>query len=120
MTQALKLDLPHAQRPYFDEGVLLFYDGPLIFWLPHPSRRLLAFAVPLQEQQYPCLVVEVTDAQAEAFLSNQLSLQRLCLEANQAWHLPDYGAGELILEPLSAIPADWLPGDVMLKLEEAQ
>ena len=118
MTQALKLSLPHAQRPFFGEGVLMFYDGPLIFWLPHPSLRLLAFAVPIQEQQYPCLVVEVTDAQAEAFLANQLSARRLCLQARQAWHLPDYGADELTLEPLVSIPAHWLPGDVMLQLED--
>lgn len=117
MTPALKLAVPHAQRPFAAEGVLMFYDGPLIFWLPHPSLRLLAFAVLSQEQAYPCLVVEVTAEQAQAFLANQLSARRLCLESQQAWHLPDYGADELILEPLGSIPANWLPGDVMLQPE---
>ena len=117
MIQTLKLALPHAQRPFFGEGVLMFYNGPLIFWLPHPSLRLLAFAVPIQQQQYPCLVVEVSAEQAQAFLSNQISARRLCLEARQAWHLPDYGADELILEPLAGIPVNWLPGDVMLQPE---
>jgi len=110
----LSLSIPHAQRPYADEGVLMFYDGPLLFWLPHTDHRLLAVSLETQDQRYPCLVVAVDAAQEKALLENQLTIRRVFGEARHAWRLADYGADELVAEPLSRIEAVDLPGDVML------
>lgn len=110
------LTIPHEQRPFSGDDVLAYYDGPLIFWLPFLGRRLLTFALPDDAGHHPFLVLEVTEAQAQAFLTNKLTARRICLEATQAWLMPDYGADVLELAPLVAIPENWLPGDVMLHL----
>ena len=110
------LPIPHESRPFSGDDVLAYYDGPLIFWLPCPGRRLLTFALPDEAGPHPFLVVEATEEQAQAFLTNRLTAQGICLAAQQAWLMPDYGADTLTLEPLASIPAEWLPGDVMLHL----
>ena len=112
------LAIPPEQRPFCDEAVLVYYDGPQVFWLPCPGRRLLAFSVPNSAGPDPFLVIEVTESQAHALISNQLTVRGICLAAQGAWLMPDYGADTLVLEPLEAIPSEWLPGDVMLYLAD--
>jgi len=93
----------------------MYYDGPLLFWLPCDGRRLLAMAILGSEYRYPFLVLELSDAQVLALESNQLSLRAASLEAQATWVIPDYDAEELALVPLAAIPDEWLAGDVFLK-----
>jgi hypothetical protein len=111
--QALHIALPSHLRPLFGTDVLLYYDGPQLFWLPCPGRRLLALALP-SGGRWPFLVVELSGAQATALEANQLTLRAACLAAPCKWLMPDYDAAELVLQPLGAVPEDWLPGDVML------
>ena len=109
----LHIALPYEHRPFHGPDVLVYYDGPQLFWLPCAGRRLLAFALP-GGGRWPFLVIELTDQQAAAVTGNQLSARSACLGAVGRWLMPDYDAAELILEPLCGIPDDWLPGDVML------
>ena len=109
----LHLALNHDQRPFGGASVLVYYDGPQLFWLPCQDRRLLAFALP-SGGRWPFLVVELNSAQADAVEANQLTLRGACLTATAKWLMPDYDAPELVLTPLDQIPEDWLPGDVML------
>jgi hypothetical protein len=111
----LHLALNPDQRPFGGADVLVYYDGPQLFWLPCPGRRLLAFALP-DGGKWPFLVVELTESDAAALAANRLTLRAACLGAAAKWLMPDYDAAELVLEPLGALPADWLPGDVMLSL----
>lgn len=104
----LTLALPRNQRPFSAESVLSYYDGPLIFWLPWPGRKLLAIALPDEAGPYPFLVLETTEDRALAFESGQLSAKELYLAAQDAWLLPDYGADVLVLEPLKSVPDNWL------------
>jgi hypothetical protein len=113
----LHIALPHEKRPFFGGAVLMFYDGPQIFWLPHDSRQLLAIGLPGDAGQWPFLVVELTAEQARTLQSDETTLQAACMAACSKWVMRDYGADALELEPLSAIPADWLPGDVPLGLD---
>lgn len=112
----LHIALPHEQRPFHGPDVLVYYDGPQLFWLPSEGRRLLAFALP-SGGHWPFLVVELTEEQAAAVACNQLSARAACVGAVGQWLMPDYDAPELILERLNGIPEDWLPGDVMLGSE---
>jgi hypothetical protein len=109
----LHIALPPDLRPFGGADVLVYYDGPQLFWLPCPDRRLLAFGLP-NGGRWPFLVVELTDDQAAAVESNQLTLRAACLAAAAKWLMPDYDAADLMLEPLAALPDDWLPGDVTL------
>jgi hypothetical protein len=113
------LSIPHDKRPFCGPDVLCYYDGPLLFWLPVEGRRLLSVALPDEAGRWPFLVVEVTDEQALALESNQLTLRAAVLAAGEKWHLRDYDAETLVLEPLDSVPEAWLPGDVMLKREGA-
>lgn len=106
--------IPRSQRPFSPHECLLYYDGPLLFWLPAQDKHLLAIALLEEKSPWPFLIVELSAAQADAVKSNELTLQRATLEA-KSWHLlPDYGADELEFVPLSEVPPDWLPGDVTL------
>ena len=109
----LHIALPHDKRPFFGADVLVYYDGPQLFWLPCDGRRLLAFALPAGGR-WPFLVVELTDAQAAAVETSGLTLRAACLAAVGRWLLADYDAQPLVLEPVLTIPEDWLPGDVTL------
>jgi hypothetical protein len=109
----LHLALKPDQRPFDGASVLVYYDGPQLFWLPCPERRLLAFCIP-DGGRWPFLVIELSSAQADAVETNQLTLRAACLTATAKWLMPDYDAPELILTPVAQIPEDWLPGDVML------
>jgi hypothetical protein len=104
-------DLPVAERPYSPAETLLYYDGPLLFWLPAPGRHLLTVALPDDPEQglrWP------SPRCGAPLLSQQLTLRQTVLDA-QAWHLiPDYDAETLQYQLLTSIPDDWLPGDAML------
>lgn len=113
------LSIPHDRRPFCGPDVLFYYDGPLLFWLPVEGRRLLAVALPDDAGHWPFLVVETTNEQALALEENRLTLQAAVLAAEAKWHLRDFGAETLALEPLDTIPEAWLPGDVMLAREGA-
>lgn len=109
----LHIALSHDQRPFDGAEVLVYYDGPQLFWLPCEGRRLLAFAIP-DGGTWPFLVIELTAEQADAVERSKLTARAACLNASGRWLMPDYGAEQLVLEPLDDIPPDWLPGDVML------
>lgn len=112
----LQIALPHEQRPFGGPEVLVYYDGPQLFWLPCDGRRLLAVALPGFVGRWPFLVVELTAAQAQDIVGDRLTLQAACQAATAAWVLRDYDARMLELEPLTVIPPNWLPGNVMLGL----
>ena len=113
----LNLALPHDKRPFCGPDVLAYYDGPQLFWLPAEGRRLLAVGLPDDAGRYPFLVVEMTEAQAQAVAGNRITLRAACLAGTAKWVMRDYDADVLVLEPLDAIPEAWLPGDVLLRLE---
>lgn len=114
----ITLAIPHEQRPFGGDDVLIYYDGPLLFFLPVPEQRLLAIALPADAGTCPFLVVELTEEQARAMLANEVTLRSVVLAASGAWFMPDYGADSLVLEPRTSIPQAWLPGDVRLQLED--
>ncbi|KVP17373.1 hypothetical protein [Burkholderia ubonensis] len=111
----LKLTIPHDKRPYFGPGVLAYYDGPQLFWLPCEGRKLLAVGLPDEAGHWPFLVGELTEDQAQALEGNRITLRAVFLSAWAKWVMRDYDAETLVLEPLDAIPDVWLPGDVLLQ-----
>lgn len=93
----------------------MYYDGPLLFWLPAEERHLLAVALPDGPHgAWPFLVVELSSDCAGALTDCRTTLQRAVREGLGWWLLPDYDADDLEFLPLAEIPADWLPGDVLL------
>jgi len=113
----LQIALAHDQRPFGGPDVLVYYDGPRLFWLPCDGRRLLAFSIPEEAGRWPFLVVELSEPVATGMLENRVTVQAACQAALAQWVLRDYDAEVLSLEPLPAIPADWMPGNVMLSPE---
>ena len=117
------LALPRDQRPYSGMEVLMYYDGPLLFWLPspQPQRRLLAVALfDIDGMAWPFLVADMGEAAATDLMENRLTLQAAVLTAPRAYLLRDYGADVLQLERLDAIPEDWLPGDAYLDIDATE
>lgn len=115
--QTLLLDIPQEQRPFAGPEVLVYYDGPQLFWLPVPGRRLLALSLVPVEGRCPYVVVELTQEVAEALEGNRMTLKAAFEAATSSWLMPDYGAAALELQPLAGIPEQWLPGAVLLRLE---
>ncbi|KVP75549.1 hypothetical protein WJ96_07535 [Burkholderia ubonensis] len=113
----LNIALPHDKRPFCGPDVLAYYDGPQLFWLPCDGRRLLAVGLPDEAGHWPFLVVELTEDQAQAVEGNRITMRAVFLAASAKWVMRDYDAETLVLEPLEVIPEDWLPGDVLLRLE---
>jgi hypothetical protein len=113
----LELTIPCDRRPFCGPDVLCYYDGPLLFWLPCEERRLLAVALPDDAGRWPFLVVELTEEQAQAVEGNRVTLRAVCLAGRAQWVMRDYDAASLTFEPLEAIPEEWLPGDVLLRIE---
>jgi hypothetical protein len=113
----LQIALAHDQRPFGGMDVLVYYDGPQLFWLPFNGRRLLALSLPNDAGKWPFLVVELTDTQAQDLEGNRLTVRAACLAAQARWVMRDYDAQPLVLEPLDTVPADWLPGDVLLNMD---
>lgn len=111
----MKLDIPHEQRPFSGEEVLLYYDGPLLFWMPHPSLRLLAVALEHDGNKCPFLVCEVSEEDAQALVTNRKTLRAVVLDARRHFHLNDYGDDELWLREVHTLEHAWLPGDVTLQ-----
>lgn len=106
----LNLTIAHDQRPFFGPTVLMFYDGPQVFWLPVPGRSLLALALG-DGGPWPFLVIELSLEQAVAIAAGDMSFRAACLAASDQWLMPDYDADQLVLVPLDAIPEAWLPRD---------
>ncbi len=117
-SRPLSLALARSERPYSGEHVLYYYDGPLLFWLPHPELKLLAVALPEEAGPWPFLVASVGAEQAQALLFNKLTLQRTVLTSQANFLMADYGAETLELIPLDVVPPQWLPGDVCLTRDE--
>lgn len=117
MTTTLQFAIPHEQRPFAGEDVLVFYDGPIVFWLPVAGRRLLATALPPEAGVCPYLVAELTADQADALLANKVTLRSVYQGAKARWLMSDYGADVLTLDPITYIGESWLPGDVPLRWE---
>lgn len=112
---ALDLDIPYALRPGAPHETLLYYDGPLLFWLPAEGRHLLAVALlDGPHGAWPFLVAELSAQDAQALLSGQKTLQSAVKEALGWWLMPDYDAERLEFRRLTEVPAEWLPGDVFL------
>ncbi len=113
------LSIPHEKRPFSGDEVLAYYDGPLLFWLPVPGRRLLTVMLPYEADRMPALVVELSEEQAGAMLANEVTMRSVVLSAKAAWHMADYSADTLVLTGVDHIPEEWLPGDVTLYLKDA-
>lgn len=103
------LDIPTNQRPCSPDQVLVFYDGPLIFWLPAPDRRLLAMALPDEAGPWPYLVSDMPAEIVTALETGALDLRQAVL-ASKNYFLADYWASVLLLELLTEVPREeWLP-----------
>ncbi len=108
-------NVPRELRPFGPEETLLYYDGPLLFWLPVEGRHLLAVALFEEDDAaWPFLVSELSAETAAALKANELTLQRAVLDALAWYFLADYDAEVLDFEPVQQVPEDWLPGDVTL------
>lgn len=115
---SVTLTIPHNERPFSGGAVLVYYDGPMLFWLPVAGQHWLAMALPAGAGKWPYLVMELPQAQAEALWANQLTLLAAVRAAERCWLMPDYGADQLVLSLVTEIPVDWLPGDVCLAKQE--
>lgn len=118
----LTLTLPFIERPFCGDDVLVFYDGPLVFWLPCQSQdatRLLCIALPREVGRGPFLVVTMTHRAAAALENNELTLQGAALGPGPKYLMADYDALLLVLQPLDTVPGHWLPGAVMLNYRPA-
>jgi hypothetical protein len=107
--------------PYAPAEVLLYYDGPLLTWLPVARRHLLAFAVPAitddsgEERHWPFVVVELSEATVAGLNSGTLTLRGVVLQAKELYLMPDYYAAHPELRRIDvALPDAWLPGDAPL------
>lgn len=117
MSQPLELALAHNDRPFGGDDVLAYYDGPLLFFLPHPGMTLLAVATDHERGPWPFFVAEITLETKEALLNNTLPLRDCYMQALRWWFMPDYGADVLNLEPAPGLPEDELPkAGVFLRL----
>lgn len=108
----ISLGIPPAGRPFSQEdAVLACYDGPLLMVLESPVLGLLlAQALPLSAGVWPFLVVPTTpEAVAELRLPRS-QLRGWLTSAQTAYLLRDYGAQDLVVEPLPLpLPEEWLP-----------
>jgi hypothetical protein len=110
-----------THRPMSPADTLLYYDGPVLFWLPEVNavasgRRLLAMALPaVPGARDPFLVAELEPEAAGRFERREQDLRQTVLAA-QAWYLlPDYRAPELVIQCVEGpLPERWLPGKVRL------
>lgn len=117
----LDVVIPYDQRPGAPEDTLLYYDGPLLFWLPAEGRHLLAVALPEGPHgPWPFLLAELSAPDAQALLSGQKTLQATVKDALGWWLMPDYDAERLEFRRLTVVPAEWLPGDVVLGQGDSQ
>jgi len=89
--------------------VLLYYDGPLLFFLPHPKKVLLAVATDDNRGPWPFFVLELTPQTKADLLSNTMPLRDCYLQAKRCWFLADYGAEVLALEHAEGIPENEMP-----------
>lgn len=103
-----------VDRPYGPADVLMYYDGPLLLWLPVPGRHLLAAALDDGAGVWPFLVADLTEEAAAAVMDNTLTLEKAFTGAKACYLLRDYGAPIMQFELLDVIPQDWLPGDEFL------
>lgn len=98
---------------------LLYYDGPVLLWLPVPGRRLLAYALPDEPAgnswRSPFIVVELNESAAARVSAGSEGLRAAVLSAATRYYLPDLYASELeLLRRDDPLPEDWLPGDLRL------
>lgn len=108
-----------------DEGMLCYYDGPLMY-LTHigdVQNRVFVVRIFGNPSQDPCLVAEITDSQEQRLLASTVTLRALCLECLPpnglgVYHVPDSNDLVWELRPLLSIEEDWLPGDVVLEPPE--
>lgn len=108
-----------THRPMSPADTLLYYDGPVLFWLPEahaPGRRLLAMALPaVPGARDPFLVAELEPEVAGRFERRELDLRQTVLAARAWYLLPDYRAPELVVQCVEGpLPERWLPGKVRL------
>lgn len=107
-TAALTISL--RERPFDGPEVLVFHDGPALMWLPagDAQGRLLALALPEDAGPYPFLVARLATETAAALEAGRIDLREAFLSSS-CFLLPDYGAEDLVLQPVSSPPDDWLP-----------
>lgn len=114
-----QLDLAAGDRPYDvdNPAVLMYYDGPLLFWLPATAdtQYLMVALFEMPDCPWPFLAAELTFPQKEDMEEGRLSLRNAVLTAASHWLVKDYfEAGPLTLWPVGEVPEDWLPGDEYL------
>lgn len=110
---------PGPNRPYgYDnERVIIYYDGPMLFTLPHETLTLLAWALPDEAGKWPFAVVSITPETFNELMSNKLTLRDAVTKGVLARYLlRDYDQEVLNLEELEEFPEDWLPGDLRLSI----
>ncbi len=109
ISEPLTLDIAPALRPYGGEDVLAYYDGPLLFFLPHPTRHLLAVAAEEGQGRWPFYILELDAAARQALEQDSQPFRDTLLSARACWLMRDYDAQPLVLEPLEGFPEDALP-----------
>lgn len=112
----MKITLTIPLSPNNPEGadVLMYYDGPLVMWLPHEALRLLAIALPDEAGPWPFLVVQLTHEQASALENGTLTLKGAVVASGARYLLKEFGTKVLEMALLSAVPEEWLPGDGLM------
>lgn len=86
---------------------VLFYEEPLIVWLPAPGRNLLAIACETEDpNRCPMLVCELTAQQARALEAREEMLCDAIIGAQRWFDIPDYNAPVVELFPRERPPRD--------------
>ena len=100
----LELALQQEDRPFAPHSphVFFYYDGPVLFQLPHPTRYFLASALPDEEGPWPFLVFEYASGQELALAGEGDSEQ--VTQPLARFIMRDYGAELLQPEPLGQEP----------------
>ncbi len=111
MLKPIILDEKYRPSSTHDPDVLLYYDGPLLFWLKVPNRNMLAIAVVEFLSHYPLFIVEVSDAIRQRFEAGDLDLHDTVYMGKNHFHVQDYYTNNPVMEPIdiTTVPDNWIP-----------
>ena len=102
------------RRPFAGEGVLCYYNGPMLMWLDSGMDRYLAVALDDSAGPWPFLLARLDADAQEDLLAGRMTLRDAFTGRWPRLLLRDYGAPSLVVEPVDDVPEDWMPGDVCL------
>lgn len=107
--------LSAQQNQLNDDQIHLWYDGPMLFSMAAPAGGQWLFAgLPDEAGRFPFLVAHLSDQALRQALDSEITLQAAFRGAQAHFLVRDFDAPDAQLEPLEAVPQQWLPGDTYL------